>query len=166
MNNKERIYRLLCAKKHASGIARELKLSRQFISVIANQLKQEGYILCSNEKGNPKFYEKTKKTPTPVVSTNFSPVVSTTSRPTLNMIEIQKSTFSYNVNLEIDKIERKWDRDWSFRSGVKCFQYSHPMENLGTVIYRQIKSEKVNKIIVILPRINIPESEIEGIEDI
>jgi transposase len=161
MNNIEKIYRLLITNNSASQISRRIGVSKPYIHKIINKLEESGHIVCINPKGKPKHYTKTKKTYTRSKLTKILP----TTRPTLDIIEIQKSTFSFNINIE-HKIKRKWDKTYIWRKGVQVNQYTYPFKNLGSVIFRQIKSNNVNKLIIILPRINIDKSEIEGIENI
>ena len=163
-NKRYKIYKYLIEGYYPGQIAKHLKIDKGYVSKVIKQLEQGGYIQCINPDGKPKFYAATKK-PFKATSklTKQTPDKLTRLRHRRNIVEVQKCSFKFKL-LSEPQIQ-KWDRVWSIR-GVKFFQYAHPFENFGNIIFRRAKGSSEDNLIIILPRILIEKPHLKHVERI
>lgn len=163
MSRKETIYRLLIQGLSASQIAEKLGVDKGYVSRIIHELRVGGFIICIAPKAKPKFYEKTEKNLNGSKLTTLSPNKLTRLSGRLNTILVQKSSFIFNIT-DVADVDRKWDREYIWRKGVTVYQYTHPFENFGSVVFRRFKSKNIDELMVILPRILIDKSNLDNAE--
>lgn len=147
----------------ASQIVKRKKMSKGYISRIIRELEKNGFIECITPKSKPKFYVTTKKPFSPNKFPNLTPDKYSRLSHRLDMIEVQKCSFICKVLVPPTK--DVWDKDYVWHRGVVVQQYSHPFRDLGIIVFRRFKSNKIDKLMIILPRITVHKSEVRSVED-
>jgi hypothetical protein len=162
-DTKYNIYRYAIEGYPASKIAKFLQISKAYVSYVLNELESTGFIICINPKSKPKFYEKTEKTLNGSKLTSLTPDKLTRLSGRLELVEVQKCSFIFNI-VDVADVDRKWDREYVWRKGVTVYQYTHPFENFGSIVFRRFKSENIDELMVILPRILVDKSNLDSVE--
>ena len=63
-------------------------------------------------------------------------------------VQVQKTQIKFHVIAETPSAKaQKWDKRYKLRNGIEVFQYTHPFEHFGDVVFQRYKSKSERSII-------------------
>lgn len=130
----------------AKKIANFLGVSRQYISLLLQEMVVGGYLVCSNPKGNEKFYTATTRI-YDGEKTNISDGMESTNLGRRPGIILQKTRYEINIKHEYTKFFND-KKSWIW-GNCPCSKYNVKIfDNFDNFEFRKIGKKK---LIVIVP---------------
>lgn len=146
LSTKDRIYNLLAEGFAQTRVAKILHVSRQYISRVASDLVNNGFLVCINPKGNPKFYRATTK-PYFVGKKSVNQIRRGRPFDALQLCRVHQIACKANILEQPNNVP--WKHEWQ-NNGTHYFQMKVVLD-IGIVTFRRIKGTDSDLLVIWMP---------------